>query len=66
MNRRTQIGNILIYILQTEDTSTDSAGNYLSSRPQSESSVIWMGIVKAIFWTSIAIIVPVGIGLFTH
>ena len=66
MNRRALIGHILIYILQPEDTSTVFAENFPSSLKKMEINVIRVGILKAIFWTIIAIITPIGFVLITH
>ncbi|SHO43203.1 hypothetical protein [Desulfopila aestuarii] len=66
MKRRALIGHILIYILQPEDTSTVFAENFPSSLKNMEINIIRVRILKAIFWTIIAIITPIGFVLITH
>jgi|GEM_PF-1413226 len=64
MKRTEAVKNIMIYLLQPED-STETGGNITSYDSfLLLSRMPWLGVVKGIFWTIAAILLPMVFCMF--
>lgn len=57
--KKTQLIQLLSYLLRPEDTSIQNGVQLLQFHSSANGSIAWTGVLKALFWTTLAIVIPI-------
>lgn len=66
MKERAKIRIILLYLFRMEDTTAGTISGRSSANSRLENDMCWLGPLKTVLWSLIAVLAPICLALFSH